>query len=60
MASGGVLDTSQMPGTAAAIPIHTSNAGRSPPTAPATTGTSAAPTADTGATTLIRPEANPR
>ena len=52
--------TSQMPGTAATMPIHTSAEGRSPVLTATTTGSSAAPTADTGATTPIRPAANPR
>ena len=52
--------TSQIPGTAAAIPTHTSAEGRSPVDTPTTTGRSAAPTAETGATTPIRPAANPR
>ena len=52
--------TSQMPGTAAAMPTHTSAEGRSPVDTATTTGRSAAPTAETGATTPIRPAANPR
>ncbi|UUZ58888.1 hypothetical protein LP418_22950 [Nocardioides sp. B-3] len=52
--------TSQMPGTAAAIPSQTSSSGRSPAATPTATGTIAAPTAETGATTPIRPAASPR
>jgi len=42
------------------LPSQTTSEGRSPVAAPTTTGTSAAPTADTGATTPIRPRENPR
>ena len=52
--------TSQMPGTAAAMPSHTSSAGRSPVATPTQTGRRAAPTAEIGATTPIRPAASPR
>jgi hypothetical protein len=58
--SAGTLATHQIPGSATAMPSHTSSAGRSPPSSPASTGTTAAPTAETGATTLIRPVEKPR
>jgi hypothetical protein len=59
-AERGSRATSQMAGTAARMPSHTRVEGRSPVTRPTTMGTSAAPTADTGATTPIRPEESPR
>ena len=52
--------TSQIAGIARAIPIQTSRAGRSPRTTPTMTGSTAAPTPETGATTPIRPEERPR
>jgi hypothetical protein len=59
-AGSGLRATSQMPGSATAMPTTTSADGRSPVATPTTTGTTAAPTADTGATTAIRPVARPR
>ena len=56
----GSRETSQIPGRATAMPTHASRAGRSPETTPTSSGTTAAPTADTGATTPIRPAAKPR
>ena len=58
--SSGVLETSQMPGRAATIPTQTMSDSRSPVIVPASTGTTAAPTAETGATTPIRPAEKPR
>jgi len=49
-----------MAGNAAAMPTHTSALGRSPIETPTITGSRAAPTPDTGATTPIRPAARPR
>ena len=59
-AGAGSRETSQMPGRAISIPTHTSVVGRSPVATPRAAGRSAAPTAETGATTPIRPRANPR
>ena len=52
--------TSQMPGRATTIPSQTRAEGRSPVATPTTTGTSVAPTPETGATTPIRPDERPR
>ncbi len=41
------------------MPTQASRAGRSPRPTPTSSGTTAAPTADTGATTPIRPAAKP-
>ena len=57
---GGTEETSQIAGAASTMPSQTRPPGRSPPTTPKSTGTRAAPTAETGATTLIRPVAKPR
>ena len=59
-AGAGSRETSQMPGRATSIPTHTSIVGRSPVATPSAAGRSAAPTAETGATTPIRPRAKPR
>ena len=53
-------ETSQIPGTATTSPSSTSRPNRSPIATPNSTGSTAAPTPDSGATTLIRPAANPR
>ena len=42
------------------MPTQTSAEGRSPASTPTATGTRAAPTPETGATTPIRPEDSPR
>ena len=49
-----------MPGSATRTPIQVRMLGRSPSETPTNTGTRAAPTPDTGATTPIRPRARPR
>jgi hypothetical protein len=53
-------ETSQMPGRATRTPSHASHVGRSPRATPTRTGSTAAPTADTGATSPIRPRESPR
>ena len=52
--------TNQIAGNASAMPIQTTSPGRSPIRKPVTTGTNAAPTPETGATTPIRPVDRPR
>ena len=49
-----------MPGRATRTPSQASQVGRSPRATPTSTGSTAAPTADTGATSPIRPRASPR
>ena len=58
--STGSRETSQMAGSASAMPTQTSSSGRSPVATPTMTGTTTAPTPETGATTPIRPDASPR
>ena len=52
--------TSTMAGRAASTPATASSPGRSPSATPTGTGNTAAPTAETGPTTLIWPRASPR
>ena len=58
--SAGSEATSQIAGSATSMPAQTIAPGRSPVARPTTTGTRAAPTPETGATTPIRPEERPR
>ena len=53
------VETSQIAGMAQAMPIQVSEGGRSPVSTPTATGTSAAPTAESGATTPMRPGGQP-